>query len=457
MLSRKRSLGLLTHDSFSNSLPPIATCTLGSRDDTAGNLRTELASLWEAGDLCDIKLVVNGRTFEAHRVMLVATSGYFKGSLIGAGATMASVSTLELSELSAPTFKALLTFMYKGTCTFNESCLTEVLEAASRLLMPALQEAAVGAMIARLNEANAIESWDLADRLMLSELSSHALECVSFHFQTIAASDAWLSAPLQLVLRLLPQDELEVKEEEAVFRAAVRWVRAQERQPNESEMRSLFAAVRFPLLSFSFVQSQVQPEPLLAAPWAKDLLTTSLLRFVHGVEKSLPRELYPKLRVLNCSSEGGDEDGSHAHYGKAVAVLDATSIDPYWHTNGMSNVEPSPDPLHWIELARARGDVPVCRLGMYRHDGFDNFSPSRLRIKGRDDDDSEWTLIKTLSLGSAAHEELESGWVELLSHEQGQSRQVRVEIIENVGGGYDSMVAAFAIAPPGRPWPTVSE
>jgi hypothetical protein len=94
---------------------------------------------------------------------------------------------------------------------------------------------------------------------------------------------------------------------------------------------------------------------------------------------------------------------------------------------------------------------------MYRHVSFDNFSPSRLRIKGRDDDDSEWTLIKTLSLGSAAHEELESGWVELLSHEQGQSRQVRVEIIENVGGGYDSMVAAFAIAPPGRPWPTVSE
>jgi hypothetical protein len=217
---------------------------------------------------------------------------------------------LRFSELSAPTFKALLTFMYKGTCTFNESCLTEVLEAASRLLMPALQEAAVGAMIARLNEANAIESWDLADRLMLSELSSHALEYVSFHFQTIAASDAWLSAPLQLVLRLLPQDELGVEEEEAVFRAAVRWVRAQERQPNEPEMRSLFAAVRFPLLSFSFVQSQVQPEPLLAAPWAKDLLTTSLLRFVHGVEKSLPRELYPKLRVLNCSSEGGDEDGS---------------------------------------------------------------------------------------------------------------------------------------------------
>jgi hypothetical protein len=456
-MSRKRSLGFLTHDSFSNSLPPIATCTLGSRDDT-GNLRTELASLWEAGELCDIKLSVNGRTFEAHRVMLVATSGYFKGSLIGAGATMASVSIHELSELSAPTFKALLTFMYKGTCTFNESCLTEVLEAASRLLMPALQEAAVGAMIARLNEANAIASWGLADRLMLSELSSHALEYVSFHFQTIAASDAWLSAPLQLVLRLLPQDELEVKEEEAVFRAAVRWVRAQERQPNESEMRSLFAAVRFPLLSFSFVQLQVQPEPLLAAPWAKDLLTTSLLRFVHGVEKSLPRERYPKLRVLNCSSEGGleDEDGSHAHSGKAVAVLDATSIHPHWHTDG-STVEPSPDHLHWIELARACGDVPVCRLGMYRHADFDCFSPSRLRIKGRDDGDSEWMLIKTLSLGPAGHENLESGWVELLSHEQGQSRQVRVEIIENVDGGYDSKVAAFAIAPPGRPWPTVSE
>ena len=45
---------------------------------------------------------VNGRTFEAHRVMLVATSGYIKGSLVGAGATMATVSTLDVRFPDAP-------------------------------------------------------------------------------------------------------------------------------------------------------------------------------------------------------------------------------------------------------------------------------------------------------------------------------------------------------------------
>ena len=45
---------------------------------------------------------VNGRTFEAHRVMLVATSGYIKGSLVGAGATIATVSTLDVRFPDAP-------------------------------------------------------------------------------------------------------------------------------------------------------------------------------------------------------------------------------------------------------------------------------------------------------------------------------------------------------------------
>ena len=80
-----------------------------------------LSQLWRAGNLCDVTLrskdglVEFPCHFPCHRVVLAATSGYFRALFTGAGSAMLerASSTVTLMELSSMDLRAALEAMYE--------------------------------------------------------------------------------------------------------------------------------------------------------------------------------------------------------------------------------------------------------------------------------------------------------------------------------------------------------
>ena len=84
---------------------------------------------------------LDGRTFRAHRLVLVAGSEFF-GGVFRAGMAERASSTVDIAEpsLGAASVEAALEFLYTGGCDISEALLQPVLEAAAWLGIDALRD-----------------------------------------------------------------------------------------------------------------------------------------------------------------------------------------------------------------------------------------------------------------------------------------------------------------------------
>ena len=103
---------------------------------------------WHEGVMTDTSVKVGGRVFRAHKSVLSAASDFFKEHFANGG-------TIHLSDEDDPrllehvdraAFEQLLTFLYEGMCSFDESLLEAVMRAAAFLRCLSLLLAALKAV-----------------------------------------------------------------------------------------------------------------------------------------------------------------------------------------------------------------------------------------------------------------------------------------------------------------------
>ena len=90
------------------------------------------ALLWREGQLCDIEVTVEGRSFQAHRIVLAARSEYMN-ALFGSGMAESKSASISVAEMDADAFGLVLEWMYEGRASVEALLLPEVLTVASRL------------------------------------------------------------------------------------------------------------------------------------------------------------------------------------------------------------------------------------------------------------------------------------------------------------------------------------
>ncbi|XP_036437649.1 GDNF-inducible zinc finger protein 1 [Colossoma macropomum] len=97
------------------------------------NLLEAMWKLRATGNLCDITVQVSFQgelgDFEAHQVVLAATSGYFKTHLLADK----QVKKLSLTEISPKAFNKFLEYAYSGKMEVEKSCLLNILQMAKLL------------------------------------------------------------------------------------------------------------------------------------------------------------------------------------------------------------------------------------------------------------------------------------------------------------------------------------
>ena len=275
-----------------------------------------LVELWRSGQLTDTVVTVEGRSFDASKNVLASGSDYFHRHFLNEQMERGAANPTLQEHVSAPAFEPLLDFLYEGECTFDETRLTEVLQAANYLSVTPLKKAAVAALAERLSPSNALAAWSLADQLSLPGLAEAAKVTALRGFDEVEKIEEATFAQMQ---ELVADDRLTTKSKEAVFSAVVRFAEA--KQPAEAELLALLGSVRFAQMSQEFLNDTVRAWPMLHTLAGKDFLLDIFQQISSAALEQLSASARaPRSRPYDVEAILGarqtDEDGDYKDLSK---------------------------------------------------------------------------------------------------------------------------------------------
>lgn len=236
-----------------------------------------LADLRRDGLLTDLSIVAGGEIFQVHKVVLAASSPYFRAMLTNQMAET-FVSTLEISDVAEEILEQVLSFMYSGEATVDSLHQAILLIAASeKFLMTDLSNIIFQSVKERAMVANCPELLAEAKRLGLRDLEAFASTRCLEHFEELVKTDAFLALPPPVLLDLVDSDFLMAPDEEMVVLGAVEWIEATAAGEAVGDRGNWWRQI-FPRLRFGSVDPCILPRlwPRLA-PHCTDLATCTAL------------------------------------------------------------------------------------------------------------------------------------------------------------------------------------
>uniref|UniRef100_A0A8C3GBM9 Kelch-like family member 7 n=1 Tax=Cyclopterus lumpus TaxID=8103 RepID=A0A8C3GBM9_CYCLU len=218
-------------------------------------------NLRKQGTLCDVTLVVQGKTFPAHRVVLAAASHFF--SLMFTTRMMESMShEVELRSAEPEIIELLIEFIYTARISVNSSNVQSLLDAANQYQIEPVKKMCVEFLKGQIDATNCLGISSLADCMDCPELKAAAEDFVELHFTEVYKLDEFLQLNVSQLTHLLHQDKLTVRAEAQIYDAAVRWLKYDVCN-RQHHMVEVLGCVRFPLVSKTFLSKTVQAEPLI--------------------------------------------------------------------------------------------------------------------------------------------------------------------------------------------------
>ncbi|XP_037033869.1 actin-binding protein IPP [Bradysia coprophila] len=222
---------LKTHKEFQRSTSPAtvgvpATTKLSPREKYAQKVLLNLNSLREDGRFCDVEIVADGITFNAHRAVLSSSSTYFEAMFRPAlGLCEGKQKSVILHSIDSSILKQLLDFVYTGHVQIEQQNVQELLAAADMLQIPEVVSECCDFLCRELHPSNALGILRFAEAHHCEELTQNAQSYVFTNFPQVAQEDEILDTPQTLLSRILTSELLRVDSETQVFQAALRWIK----------------------------------------------------------------------------------------------------------------------------------------------------------------------------------------------------------------------------------------
>ena len=143
---------------------------------TKPSVRTELCDQLhisqQSGNFCDVNIKVHGHTVPAHRVVLAASSQYFR-SMFEGGFKESKETVIDLSQsvASVDTLNTVLKFMYTGDLELTLDTLDDILGASSLFMLEHVIGFCLDFMLTHLHPSNCLHMWELAEIFNLADVS----------------------------------------------------------------------------------------------------------------------------------------------------------------------------------------------------------------------------------------------------------------------------------------------
>ena len=189
-------------------------------------------------ELCDVELVVDQQRFRAHRVVLAASSMYFRAMFCRQMAESGQRRVV-IQGVDADALAALIKFAYTCSLEISEENAQSLLAASNFLQMLRAREACCKFLQERLDCSNCLDVADFAEFQSCQELLEAALTFARRNFTEVSKNDRFSQVSYARVKHFLCSNDLHLPEgEEAVFLALIEWTKTNpsERQAHFSEL-----------------------------------------------------------------------------------------------------------------------------------------------------------------------------------------------------------------------------
>lgn len=207
-----------------------------------------MQDLWAKRVGCDVELVAEEVVFCAHRVLLAASSDYFRG-MFTSGMKESQQESVSLLLIGAAELEVLLHCAYSGALVLGWGCVFELACTSLQFQFQPAISLCLQFVEQEIDVHNCLDVASFAEAYGMADLMELAEDFVLRHFQEISATPKFQDLPAEKLLQFLRCDALSTPSELAVFRAVVTWVEADptKRLPQAEE---LMQAVRFPFMTF---------------------------------------------------------------------------------------------------------------------------------------------------------------------------------------------------------------
>lgn len=148
----------------------------------------------------------------------------------------------------------IVKYSYSGVIDVTSNNLELVLETADQFAIPGMLKACEEFMGRCMNVGNCIEFYFLSKKYGIPGVESLAYTLILRHFDDLHTQEDFFRLSVDELEQLIRDDKLEVKSEESVFEAFLRWFnryKCIERDDLKNVARRLLLAIRLPLIDFS--------------------------------------------------------------------------------------------------------------------------------------------------------------------------------------------------------------
>ncbi|TMW52279.1 hypothetical protein DOY81_002612 [Sarcophaga bullata] len=223
------------------------------------------------GKLCDVTLKVEDQTFSAHRIVLAATIPYFYAMFTNNMAE-SRIKEITMKEIEPTALESLINFAYSGQVRIDNQNVQSLMMGASFLQLLKVRNACADFLISRFHPHNVLGIRHFADSMSCTHLIRAADKYIDSNFTKVSQSEEFLNLEFEELIELIKSDFLNVKSEEIVFEACMKWVKFSE-DKRSLMFPQVLAQVRLPLLSPQFLADRVAREEMIrSSHQCRDLL-----------------------------------------------------------------------------------------------------------------------------------------------------------------------------------------
>lgn len=176
------------------------------------------------GYFCDIQFMIRNTAFNAHKVVLAASSDYFRAMFLG-GTQETAQSSIALHEITVEIFAVILDFIYGVELDIHGENVEDIIVAADMLRVTDIVECCEAYLMEQLDVHNCIGLHCFAKQRLLLKLEKEAWSFIMKNFHAVInKSQEFLSISFQTLDILTRSEEIAVKSEKDVLLCVARWL-----------------------------------------------------------------------------------------------------------------------------------------------------------------------------------------------------------------------------------------
>ena len=253
-------------------------CHLYKPKDLHSDIFSHLSKLQTNNELCDISVVISGKVFRAHKIVLISASPYFKAMFLS-GMAESHKDTVVLQNIEPDAFEAILGMIYEGKILISVGTVQSILCAASIFQIDHLKHACSEFMIKQLSPHNCLGIKAFAEAHGCGELMELAHRHSLSRFTEVSSCEEFMTLSVDQLTDLLSRDNLRVNSEEEVFDAMVGWINYSI-ESRAHYMPHLLRLIRLPLLSPTVLADKVKSNELIKNSFeCRDQLDEALISY----------------------------------------------------------------------------------------------------------------------------------------------------------------------------------